>query len=133
MKKLYFFSTLMFILLTSCKEETINPANLHGNYRGVFIATDHSIPNQWTGPVNLTLHETGFNCEGNPNLVPAGGTGNYVIKDGKLVFNELGIWKGNINKLMVLTGSFEYEYNGAVLTLTRRDGDIELIYELEKE
>ncbi len=132
MKTLYFLLTISIMCFISCSEEEVNPVDLSGTYEGIFLANDLALSLKKSGPVTLILHEKGYECIGNPNLVPAGGQGTFVKKDGKLIFNEQGVWK-QVKQEMVLQGKYSYFFDGENLELWRDSDKQSLKYVLKKQ
>jgi len=132
MRTLYLLVLFSIISIIGCDKEEINPATLLGEYEGVFESQDISKSLTKTGPVTLILHESGYECIGNPNMVPAGGMGTFVKKDDKLIFRSEAVWK-HVNLNMVLQGTFTYEFDGEVLRLAKNEDDIVVNYILHRQ
>lgn len=132
MKKSYLLFFWMIMGLAGCESESLNPANLHGTYQGTFIAMDLDHAYSKTGSVTLVLHQNGYECSGNPNLVPAGGEGAFVETKESLEFRHHGVFDKHVNMDMVLTGAFTYDFDGTHLNLWKNKGPYEYRYELKK-
>ncbi len=129
MKFLYFFLTMTVLSFISCESEEVNPSHFMGTYEGVFRAEDVQNTLKKSGPVTLILHENGYECIGNPNMVPAGGQGTFVKKDDKLIFKQDGVWQ-RVNLEMVLQGAYSYSFEGKELELWRETNGKYLKYDL---
>lgn len=124
MKTIRFYGVLFIaILLCSCnKEEAVNPEFLPGTYEGLFTVSDFGATYSNSAKVSIELRDQDFVCHGNSKNMPAGGEGSFHIKGDKLVFDDKRVWAPGIDLNQVLRGSYDYEYDGAILHFWRING-----------
>jgi hypothetical protein len=96
---------------------------VNGVYEGVFTLTS---PNgTFTGNTTLELNNNRFVASGNSNRIPAGGSGNFHLSADrqKITFQDENFWTADFDWSLILTGKFEYSFDGEMLEFTRSNDD----------
>ena len=110
----------IFIVLTigiiSCKKD--NNDNFSGTYVGTFTVT-YIDSSTFTGSTTVNiLNNRQYNCSGNTNHIPAGGSGTYSKGDNKIVFEDINLWTADFDWNLILNGEYDYLFDGNNLRLT---------------
>ena len=133
---------LFTLLFFSCdkREETIKPIEEieEGVYSGVFTVTYFvGIPESWdreSGTATLELKDGRYTCTGNPNRVPAGGSGSYTISNGKITFNAEGGWTADFDWNLILMGEYDYTFDGKRFVISADKNEVgNYKYDLTKQ
>lgn len=89
---------------------------LTGYYEGIFMRIDNGARKE--GETNLKLRDSTYRSKGQPNRVPAGGSGSWKIDGNTLVFRDKNIWTADFDWHLILNGKYRYEIKGDSLILT---------------
>jgi len=101
-----------------------------GTYSGTFTVTYSS--GKKTGTTTLKLENGKYICTGNPDFIPAGGSGTYSINNDKIVFVDENFWTANFDWNLILTGEYNYTFNGKKLKISAHKNDVGFYeYDLE--
>jgi hypothetical protein len=115
---------LPLLFVAGCDKNEL--AGLKGSFTGTF--TDHGnisagIPEK-SGPVQVTFDGNTYRSTGNPDRIPAGGSGTYKLLDGtRILFEDKNIWTANFDWGLILNGEYEYRFKGDSLLITRYSQD----------
>ena len=107
-------SLLLFI---SCGKTSI-PIE-EGIYSGTFTVK-YFVEMPWvsgSGETTLELRNGEYTCTGNSDLIPAGGSGNYSLKNSRVIFNEEHGWLANFDWGLILNGEYDYIFDGKRLKI----------------
>ena len=100
----------------SCKKD--NNDNVPGTYIGTFTVT-YIDSSTFTGSTTVNILNNGqYNCSGNANYIPAGGSGTFSKSDNKIIFEDINLWTANFDWNLVLNGEYDYLFDGNNLKLT---------------
>ncbi|MFY7786765.1 MAG: hypothetical protein ACOVQA_02720 [Thermoflexibacteraceae bacterium] len=117
-------------LLSGCKKDDLNIED--GTYKGTFSVIYSS--GIKTGQTTLVLMNGKFSCSGNSNRIPAGGSGTFSSDNNKITFNDENFWTTEFDGSLVLTGTYNYTFDGKKLQISRdRNGIRNYNYYLEKQ
>jgi len=143
MKTLNFLSFVLIfsLLLVSCNKEPVATGDdqkiedrsvLNGTYTGIFTAK-YGLESK-IGPVTLVLKNGNFTCSGDYSTVPAGGSGTFYTKYGRITFYSVGaIGTTVFDNNLILSGVYDYSLIGKKLTISKeRSYDMSYEYNLEK-
>lgn len=105
------------VFFSSCfeKEKQAPEQLLEGTYKGTFKVT-YSTGTE-TGETTLEIKDGKFVCTGNTNRIPAGGSGNYSLNNGKITFNDQNAWTADFDWNLILNGLNEYSFDGNTLKI----------------
>nr|WP_294894700.1 hypothetical protein [uncultured Pedobacter sp.] len=106
--------TISLILLSGCKKDSFTMEE--GIYIGNFTVRYNS--GIKTGPVTLELKNGEYNCSGNSNRIPAGGSGTYSVENCKVTFNEQHVWTADFDWGLILGGVYNYSFDGENLKIS---------------
>jgi len=114
-------TTILFftLVLSSCSKEKIELKHLDGDYAGDFTVYYKDQDKTMTSKATLKLKDGHFSCSGNPNRIPAGGSGTYHIEGEQIVFQDTNAWTAEFDWALILTGTFNFHKKGDNLTLKR--------------
>ena len=123
----------LFIILISflgCDNET--PKIEEGTYVGTFtVFYSSSIE---SGTTTIVLKDSEYNCSGNSDRIPAGGSGTYSSENGKITFTDKNFWTAEFDWGLILNGDYNYSMNGNELLLIAEKGDLgRYEYRLERQ
>lgn len=125
---LTFFFITTFLL--SCQKDDSNIKD--GIYKGTFTVTYNS--GTQTGQTTLDLTNGKFSCSGNPDRIPAGGSGTFSFDKNKITFNDENFWTADFDGNLILSGQYDYTFNGKKLKISAdRNGVGHYEYNLEKQ
>jgi hypothetical protein len=127
--KILFFAIFLLPIL-GCKKEK-NQSLVDGTYTGTFKVIYTS--GTQTGNTKITLGEGIYSCLGNSNFLPAGGSGTYIQEENKITFEDLNFWTVNFDWNLILSGSYDYSFNGERLKIYVQRGQNYYEYNLVKE
>jgi len=101
-----------------------NNSGIEGAYSGTFTVTYFKeMPQSWvgsgSGQTTLELKDGKYTCAGNPDRVPAGGSGNYTVSENIIVFEETSPWSCDFDPGLILEGVYSYTFNGKELKLSK--------------
>ncbi len=122
MKKISFLLCVLIVslLFFGCKKDTVEL--IDGKYTGVFTVTYSSGIKQ--NPVTLEFKNGRYVCSGNPDRIPAGGSGTYSVNSGKITFSEENFWTADFDWNLILNGQYNYSFDGKVLILSVGKNDV---------
>jgi hypothetical protein len=124
----------MAVLFSSCfeKEKQVQEQLVEGTYKGTFKVTYPT--GTETGETTLEIIDGKFVCSGNTNRIPAGGSGNYSLGNGKITFNDQNFWTADFNWNLILSGAYDYSFDGKTLKFkAEKNGTGVYEYELKKQ
>jgi hypothetical protein len=109
-----------------------------GVYTGTFTVTYFiDMPESWgrgSGETMLGLKNGKYSNTGNPNMIPAGGSGTYSISGNKIVFNDENGWLANFDGNLTLHGEYTYTFDGTRLKISAIKNNVgHYEYNLEKK
>ena len=114
--------------------------NMEGIYSGTFTVRYISdVPEWWywdfeSGETTLELKNGKYTCEGNPDRIPVGGSGNYSINHQKIIFEDENFWTADFDWNLILNGEYEYTFDGRRLKFSAFKNDVGYYeYDLKKE
>ena len=117
--------------------KTLQGKIVEGKYSGTFTVKYFvDMPTSWdagSGKVTLELKKGKFSCTANPNRVPAGGSGSYSIRNGKIIFEEAHFWTADFDWGLILSGEYKYTVNGKKLKISKKFDHAHYEYDLKKE
>jgi len=109
-----------------------------GKYTGTFTVKYFiEMPQSWVGSGNgkaaIEFKDGKFTSTGNPNRVPAGGSGNYSIDGNKIIFQDENIWTADFDGGLILSGEYDYIFKGKKLKISRKSEHAHYEYNLERK
>ena len=115
----FLFITLLSSMLSCSKNETevSIPTTTNGNYIGIFER------NGITSNVQLNLNNGVFNGQSATDKFPALCSGTYLIAGNTITFENGCAWTAEFDWTLILTGEWNYTFNGTTLLLTKSNGD----------
>jgi hypothetical protein len=124
-------SVLIFgIVFVSCdNSEFVGGVKLEdGIYTGTFtVKYSVEMPESWgrgSGITTLELRNGKFTSTGNPNRIPAGGSGNFSVHNGKIVFEDVNGWTADFDWNLILKGEYDYKFDGKRLKFSANKNDV---------
>lgn len=118
------------IITSSCTKEEQNLKD--GIYKGTFKVSYSS--GTQTGQTTLEIKDNKFVCSGNPNRIPAGGSGSYSFSNNSITFNDQNVWTADFDWNLILNGQCNYTFDGKKLKIiANKNGTGVYEYELEKQ
>lgn len=110
---------LIFLIVTICLTSGGCSHELtEGTYRGTFTVVYDTAT--LTGSTVLHLSGGRYECDGNDNRIPAGGSGTYRTENGIILFQEERMWTANFDWNLILKGEYNYSVSGRRLKLSMR-------------
>lgn len=126
---LFIFFTLA-TCLSGCKKENLRIED--GTYKGKFTVTYSS--GTQSGQTTLVLKNGEFSCSGNPTKIPAGGSGTFSSNNSTITFNDVNFWTADFDWNLILSGTYDYTFNGKNLKITaNKNGVGNYTYDLKKQ
>ena len=119
LKKLFFFG--LVLALSGCTDKLTYKA-LNGTFSGQFyyIEPGKLSTNVVSAPVSVSFSGDKYSSTGNPDRIPAGGSGTVDILENDLLnFQDKNGWTANFNWLLILDGKYHYELEKDSLIITR--------------
>ena len=107
-----------------------------GTYTGIFTVTNASAKR--SGKTTVVLKNGRFTCSGNPDRIPAGGSGDFTTKNDTIIFNDENFWFADFDWNLILKGKYLYKYDGKKLYFSKKNDyalyeyDLELVGGVEK-
>ncbi len=129
------FSFLAIIVavfaMAGCKKDRASSSSLSGDYTGTFV---HSTIAGRYMTAHVTVHLGKNDFSGSSDMVnyPAICRGTWEVSGNALQFNDQCIWPANFDWTLILTGSYEYHFDGKHLSLSNNIPDNTNQYELDK-
>lgn len=110
----------VYILLTftfvCCKKD--NYDNFTGRFIGTFTVK-YTNNTTFTGSTIVNFLDKGeYNCTGNTNFIPAGGSGTFTKTNNKIAFKDINFWTANFDGNLILNGEYDYSFDGKNLKIT---------------
>ncbi|MEQ8905059.1 hypothetical protein [Ekhidna sp.] len=120
MKKKFVFAIISTIIILSCKENNSELIPVEGTYSGVFNV--HYDDQTNSGETRLSLQSGKFECDGNPDRIPAGGSGTYKVEANTIIFRDENVWTADFDWGLILSGEYTYSFDGSNLILIKTNG-----------
>jgi hypothetical protein len=119
------------MLLASCRRDLETPVD------GVYVGTFKVIypTESFDGTTRVTLENGRYECEGNDERLPAGGSGEYNVKKRTILFVDENSWTADFDWNRVLGGEYGFTFDGKTLKLVNDRtgvGYYEYILELQE-
>ena len=123
------------LLLFSCsKNEAIEEVSVpleEGIYTGTYTVKRFAgMPGEYWGPGNWT---TTLILNNGKYTITTGGSGNYSINNGKIIFEDENVWTCDFDSNLILNGVYEYTFDGRKLKILQRFDFAHYVYDLKKE
>lgn len=118
-------SVIIFLVSSGCSD-SLTP----GIYSGRFTVQYDS--SKLSGETTLRLSNEKYDCDGNANRVPAGGSGIYVVDGETIIFRDDNMWTADFDWNLILKGEYKYSIRGKQLELTRVANGTSYKYELTR-
>ena len=118
---------------SGCEKDIIT--NFSGRYSGIFIynnpADSQALPP--SGPASITFDKNTYTSTGNPDRIPAGGSGTFeVINSQDVKFEDSNRWTADFDWGLILNGEYRYQAKGDSLLLAKYIGGLKVFeYRLE--
>lgn len=125
---------LAIILFSSCDKDD-EVARLSGQYTGTFISwnNDPAVDSYiLTGNTSITFSGQEYTSTGNPDRVPAGGSGIFEVNDDVAKFSDKNVWPANFDWQLILNGEYELKIKSDSLFLTKHIGYNHYQYKLKR-
>ena len=121
----------LVLLLASCRRDLETPVD------GVYVGTFKVIypTESFDGTTRVTLENGRYECEGNDERLPAGGSGEYNVKKRTILFVDENSWTADFDWNRVLGGEDGFTFDGKTLKLVNDRtgvGYYEYILELQE-
>jgi len=109
-----------------------------GTFSGIFTVTYFvEPPNSWvssgSGRATVVLKNGRYTCTGNPNRLPAGGSGSFATNDDTIKFYDENEWTADFDWNLILNGMYFYKFDGKRLKLSKKTDYALYEYDLELE
>jgi len=128
MNKIFRFGVIgLFLLFFSCDKYEY----IEGTYSGTFTATYNSVT--YSGATIVKLENGKYTCAGNPDRIPAGGSGTYSIKGNKITFRDENVWTAEFNWRLILNGEYNFTFDGKKLKISIGFDEAHYEYDLKKQ
>jgi len=101
-----------------------------GAYIGTFTVTYAS--EKKSGTTTVVLKNGRFTCSGNPDKIPAGGSGDFTTKNDTIIFIDENFWTADFDWNLILNGKYLYKYDGKKLKFSAYKNDV-VFYEYDLE
>lgn len=131
---------LFFLIMVGCNKEPVPSGDnqkiedrsvLNGTYTGIFTAKYGSEIK--TGSVTLEMKNGYYTCSGDYNTIPAGGSGTFFTKNGRITFYSSGAIGCYFDTGLILSGVYYYSLVGKNLQILKEPLiEISYLYNLEK-
>jgi len=119
MKTLYLLLITLCFFIQGCDEKEIQ--SFSGTYSGKFIYDNPARSASATvSDASVTFSEGSYKAEGNPDKIPAGGSGTFSVAGKKVKFSDENMWTAEFDWGLILNGSYDYKINKDSLILTRQ-------------
>lgn len=119
---MYRILTILFVLIatvSACTDKLTFDA-LEGTYTGQFYYISPEDTIKRTGPASVSFTHRSYTSQGNPDKIPAGGSGPFeILGDDLLDFKDQNVWTANFDWGLILNGKYKYRFRGDSLILTR--------------
>ena len=130
----YLLSLILITVLCGCEKADLS--NLHGSFSGTFVYMDpvSSKAPPPSGPVTISFSGNTYQSTGNPNRIPAGGSGTFkILSKEEISFEDRNFWTADFNWNTILKGNYNYIIKGDSLFLTRSENGLSIIeYRLKR-
>ena len=77
-----------------------------------------------TGETTVELKNGRFSCLGNPDMIPAGGTGTCSSDNNKITFTDENFWTADFDWNLELDGTYDYTFDGKNLKFSADKNDV---------
>lgn len=109
----------LILVLSGCSDKLSLEA-LSGTYTGKFHYITPELSEKVTADAKVIFTERSYSSQGNTNKIPAGGSGDFELQEGKILdFKDENIWTANFDWGLILNGRYNYDIKGDSLILTR--------------
>ncbi len=134
MKKIgYIFTLLFFVIfelsLVGCKK--YKSQLREGVYSGNFTVEYSS--ETYTSSTTLIINDNNFSSISTEPNFSSRGSGTYAIHDDVVTFNDENLWLANFDWGLILSGDYDYTYQGGLLTLSKTNPVGRYLYKLKKK
>lgn len=128
----YLIASIFFTatFLSACKKDNLSIQE--GTYKGIFTVTYNSVKE--SGKTTLELKNGRFSCSGNPNRIPAGGSGTFSYDENTITFNDENAWTADFDWNLILNGKYYYTFDGKKLIFSSDKNNMgNYKYDLKKQ
>lgn len=116
MKAKYLLLAVLFLpFLMGCSKQNSDNVPTDGKFKGTFTVNYQNA--RKSGETTLVLDNGRYSCSGNPDRIPAGGSGTYSIDNGKITFVEENFWTADFDWNLILEGLYDYQFDGRNLII----------------
>lgn len=132
MRKITLLFTILSaaLLFSGCEKFNCHEME-EGSYTGTFKVTYGSEVK--TGTTTVKLKDSEYTCSASADRYPAGGSGTYKMKKGKITFNDKNSWTSDFDGNLILRGEYEYERDGNKLRIWSDNSVGQYEYDLKKK
>ncbi len=113
-------------LFTSCEKESVETLQIKdGTYTGTFTKVNNdplAFALNVTAPTSVTINGDNYTSTGNPNRIPAGGSGKFTVNSSTINFSDKNIWTADFDWNLILSGEYKTEIKGDSLFLSKKSG-----------
>jgi hypothetical protein len=82
-----------------------------------------------SGKTTMKLSGNSYTSTGNPNRIPAGGSGNYQVSDKQILFKDINVWTADFDYKLVLNGLYNYQTKSDSLIFSKTDSVNKITYQ----
>lgn len=107
--RLVLITLAMIPFIAGCKKDNRKIDN--GTYTGTFKVIYSSGTQTGTVTVELKRYSKFFST-GNPDFIPAGGSGDYSINGDKINFKDKNRWQADFDWNLILNEEYYYSFDG---------------------
>lgn len=123
MKAKYLLLAVLFLpFLMGCSKQNSDIVPTDGKFKGTFTVTYRN--DRKSGETTLVFENGRYSCSGNPDRIPAGGSGTYSIDNGKITFVEESFWTADFDWNLILEGQYDYQFDGKNLIIYADKNDV---------
>ena len=123
MKAKYLLLAVLFLpFLMGCSKQNSDNVPADGKFKGTFTVTYRN--DRKSGKTTLVFENGRYTCSGNPDRIPAGGSGTYSIDNGKITFVDENFWTADFDWNLILGGQYDYQFDGKNLIIYADKNDV---------